>query len=138
MKVWALLIIQNNTCYLSKDGEEEIFYNKNFKCEGTVYPIVPLEEMRWLQEELKDDMKSIIFLHHSFINDFPKRGINNREEIRKKFVKKQVLLCMNGHDHGDNYSIVDGIPYHSPDAVTQLHQVVFYVKIALYLWGRNI
>ena len=100
-----------NTCYLGKDGKEEIFYNKNFKCEGTVYPIIPLEEIRWLQEELKDGMKSIIFSHHSFINDFTKRGIYNREEIRKKFVKKQVLLCLNGHDHGDDYSIVDGIPY---------------------------
>jgi len=100
-----------NTCYLGKDGKEEIFYNKNFKCEGTVYPIIPSEEIRWLQEELKDGMKSIIFSHHSFINDFTKRGIYNREEIRKKFVKKQVLLCLNGHDHGDDYSIVDGIPY---------------------------
>lgn len=100
-----------NTCYLSKDGKEEIFYNRNFKCEGTVYPIVPLEETRWLQEELKDDMKCIIFSHHSFINDFPKRGVYNREEIRKDFVKKQVLLCLNGHDHGDDYSIIDGIPY---------------------------
>ena len=100
-----------NTCYLGKDGKEEIFYNKKFKCEGTVYPIIPSEEIRWLQEELKDGMKSIIFSHHSFINDFTKRGIYNREEIRKKFVKKQVLLCLNGHDHGDDYSIVDGIPY---------------------------
>ena len=100
-----------NSCYLSKDGKEEIYYKRNFKNEGTVYPIVPLEEIRWLQEELKDDMKCIIFSHHSFINDFPKRGIYNREQIRKYFVRKQVLLCVNGHDHGDDYSIVDGIPY---------------------------
>ena len=100
-----------NTCYLLSDEKEEIYYKKNFKNEHTVYPIIPTEELRWLQEELNEDMKCIIFSHHSFINDFPKRGIYNREEIRKTFVGKQVQLCVNGHDHGDSYSFVDGIPY---------------------------
>ena len=100
-----------NTCYLSKEGKEEIFYKKNFKSEDTIYPVVPAEEIQWLQEELNGDMKCIIFSHHSFINDFPRRGVYNREEIRKIFAGKQVLLCLNGHDHGDDYSLVDGIPY---------------------------
>lgn len=100
-----------NTCYLRNDEKEEVYYKRNFKCNSAVYPIVPAEEIRWLQEELSEGMKCIIFSHHSFINDFPKRGINNREEIRKNFVKKQVLLCVNGHDHGDAYSFVDGISY---------------------------
>ena len=104
-------LIFMNTCYLSKDGREEIYYKKNFKSEGAVYPIVPAEEIQWLQEELNDDAKCIIFSHHSFINDFPRRGVYNREEIRKIFAGKQVLLCLNGHDHGDDYSLVDGIPY---------------------------
>ncbi|MBR3515881.1 MAG: metallophosphoesterase [Lachnospiraceae bacterium] len=104
-------LIFMNTCYLSKDGREEIYYKKNFKSEGAVYPIVPTEEVRWLQEKLNDDAKCIIFSHHSFINDFPRRGVYNREEIRKIFAGKQVLLCLNGHDHGDDYSLVDGIPY---------------------------
>ena len=100
-----------NTCYLLSDEKEEIYYKKNFKNEYAVYPIIPTEEIKWLQEELNKDMKCIIFSHHSFINDFPKRGIYNREEIRKTFVGKQVQLCVNGHDHGDGYSFVDGIPY---------------------------
>lgn len=100
-----------NTCYLRNDEQEEVYYKKNFKNSSSVYPIVPVEEIRWLQEELSDGMKCIIFSHHSFINDFSKRGVNNRKDIRKMFVGKPVLLCMNGHDHGDGYSIVDGIPY---------------------------
>ena len=104
-------LIFMNTCYLRSDGKEGIFYKKNFKSEHALYPIVPAEEIRWLQEELNDDMKCIIFSHHSFINDFPKRGICNREEICKSFDAKKVLLCLNGHDHGDDYSVVDGIPY---------------------------
>ncbi len=110
-----------NTCYLRNGENEEVYYKKNFKCDLAVYPIVPAEEIRWLQEELNEGMKCIIFSHHSFINDFPKRGINNREEIRKCFVEKQVLLCMNGHDHGDAYSFVDGISY-------------FTVNSANYAW----
>lgn len=100
-----------NTCYLRSVGKEEIFYKKNFKSGEVTYPIVPAEEIRWLQEELKDDKKCIIFSHHSFINDFPNRGVYNREEIRKLFAGRQVLLCLNGHDHGDSYSFADGIPY---------------------------
>lgn len=100
-----------NTCYLRNDETEEVYYKKNFKSNSAVYPIVPTEEIQWLQEELNEDVRCIIFSHHSFINDFPKRGISNREEIRKNFVEKQVLLCVNGHDHGDGYSFVDGISY---------------------------
>ncbi|MCR5721749.1 MAG: metallophosphoesterase [Lachnospiraceae bacterium] len=100
-----------NTCYLRSAGKEEIFYKRNFKSELATYPIVPAEEIRWLQEELKEDKKYIIFSHHSFMNDFPNRGVNNREEIRKLFAGRQILLCLNGHDHGDSYSFADGIPY---------------------------
>ena len=100
-----------NTCYLQRDGKEEVFYKRNFKSENTIYPVVPEEERHWLQEELNDDLKCIIFSHHSFVNDVPKRGVYNREEIRKNFPSKHVLLCVNGHDHGDALSYADGIPY---------------------------
>ena len=100
-----------NTCYLRSAGKEESFYKKNFKTEQVTYPLVPTEEIRWLQEELEYDKKCIIFSHHGFINDFPKRGVHNREEIRKLFADNQVTLCLNGHDHGDSLSFADGIPY---------------------------
>ena len=100
-----------NTCYLQRNGKDEVFYKKNFKSENTIYPVVPEEEIRWLQEELNDDMKCIIFSHHSFVNNFPKRGVYNRKEIRKNLDPKKVLLCVNGHDHGDDLSYAGGIPY---------------------------
>lgn len=100
-----------NTCYMRKDGHEEVYYKKNFKSHSAVYPIVPAEEMRWLEEELSDGMKCIIFSHHSLVNGFAKRGVNNREDIRELFAGKPVLLCLNGHDHGDTYSFVDGVSY---------------------------
>lgn len=100
-----------NTCYMRNDGHEEAYYQKNFRNCSAVYPIVPAEEIRWLQEELSDGMKCIIFSHHSLINGFAQRGVHNREDIRKLFVGKPVLLCLNGHDHGDHYCLVDGVSY---------------------------
>ncbi len=100
-----------NTCYVNLDGQEEIFYKDNFRSEGALYPVLPAEEIRWLKRELSDDMKYIVFSHHSLVNDFPKRGVYNREEVRKLFAGKQVLLCLNGHDHGDAFSFTDKIPY---------------------------
>lgn len=106
-------LIFMNTCYLKKDEREEVYYKRNFEQNSAIYPIVPSEEIKWLQDELKDEMKCIIFSHHSFINDFAKRGVYNRTDIRKLFKGKPVLLCMNGHDHGDSYSHVDGVSYYT-------------------------
>ncbi len=100
-----------NTCYLRDHEKEETYYNKNYKNNTSIYPIMPVEEIQWLREELSHGMKHIIFSHHSFANNFAKRGVYNREEIRKMFEEKPVLLCMNGHDHGDSYSYVNGISY---------------------------
>lgn len=102
-----------NTCYLNKDGQEEAYYQLNFRHSPCIYPIVPLEEIKWLENELRDGMKCIIFSHHSLVNDFGKRGVYNRENIRKLFKGKPVLLCMNGHDHGDSCACVDGVPYYT-------------------------
>lgn len=100
-----------NTCYMRKGEKEEGYYKNNYKNSSSVYPIVPEKEIRWLQEELNDGMKYIIFSHHSLINDFVRRGVDNREDIQKLFIGKSVVLCVNGHDHGDNYSLEDGISY---------------------------
>ena len=56
-----------------------------------------------------DDMKYIIFSHHSFLNDFANRGVYNRADIRELFRGKLELLCMNGHDHGDSFEIRENI-----------------------------
>ena len=50
-----------NTCYLSEGGAEKAYYKKNFKQRSSIYPIVPLDEIQWLQDELSDGTKCIIF-----------------------------------------------------------------------------
>ncbi len=102
-----------NTCYLNQDGKETAFYQRNHKQLNVIYPIIPLEEIQWLKNELSSEKKYIIFSHHSLVNNFVNRGVYNRADIRELFKDQEVLLCLNGHDHGDSYSVVDYIPYYT-------------------------
>jgi len=110
-----------DSCYFGRDGEESPFHGRNYKGEGSVYPLIPQSEKEWLERELSDGRKYVIFSHHSLVNAHKDRGICNREEIREMFQGKDVLLCMNGHDHGDGYAIADQIPYYT-------------VNSAAYVW----
>lgn len=110
-----------NTCYLSKNWVEEEFCSRNFKNTNSIYPIIPREEVKWLEEELSDKMKYIIFSHHSLSNEFAKRGVSNRKQIQSIFEKSSVLLCLNGHDHGDDLTVINDVPY-------------FTVNSANYVW----
>ena len=102
-----------NSCYFNKDGQDIAYLGRNYREGNSVYPILPKAELEWLEEELSDGKKYVIFSHHSLINDFRDRGIFNREEIRKLFKGKDILLCMNGHDHGDDFKTTEGIPYYT-------------------------
>ena len=102
-----------NTCFYNKDGVEEAFYENNYKVKGSVYPILPQEQLNWLRDELNDHKKHIVFSHHSFSNEFAKRGVQNRDTIQNMFSAKNVLLCMNGHDHGDAVIEKNGTTYYT-------------------------
>ena len=96
---------------MAENGAEEAYYKRNFKCSSSVHPIVPVDEIHWLQDELEAGTKCIIFSHHSFVNEFMKRGVSNKSTIQALFRDKSVLLCLNGHDHGDSFACVDGVSY---------------------------
>lgn len=120
-----------NANYIKTPNGSEPYYRRNYDKTTYTYPYVPKEEIEWLKNEIKDDQfYYVIFSHQSLSNDFMKRGISNREEIRAILEKrnsngKKVLLCMNGHDHGDNVKVINGI----------LLYIKFYV---LYLaWNKG-
>ena len=100
-----------NTNYLEDNEGEKAFYKKNFQEIPSKQPLLPADEMEWLQQELSDGMKYIVFSHHSLTNELPNRGVANREKVYEMFRGKEVLLCMNGHDHGDSYTCIDGTSY---------------------------
>lgn len=107
-----------NSCYFSKHGQESSYYRRNYKENNSLYPIIPKVEKEWLERELGDGKRYIIFSHHSLVNNHRDRGIYNREEIRALFQGKDVLLCMNGHDHGDEFAVVDEITYYTVNSAT--------------------
>ena len=107
-----------NSCYYSRDGQESAYYRRTYREDNSLYPIIPEEEKKWLEKQLSDGKKYIIFSHHSLVNNHRDRGIYNREEIRTLFQGKEVLLCMNGHDHGDEFAVVDDIPYYTVNSTT--------------------
>ena len=107
-----------NSCYFSKHGQESSYYRRNYKGNNSLYPVIPTVEKEWLERELGDGKRYIIFSHHSLVNNYRDRGICNREEIRALFQGKDVLLCMNGHDHGDEFAVVDEITYYTVNSAT--------------------
>lgn len=97
-----------DTCFIKTSSGYESYCNRNYDKTKDIYPILPDYELKWLESQLTDDSKYfVIFSHHSFENNFAKRGVYNRNEVRNLIDRvnntgKKVLLCINGHDHGDS------------------------------------
>lgn len=97
-----------DTCFIKTDNGYEPYCKKNYDKTKDIYPVLPDYELKWLEEQLSDDNEYyIVFSHHSFENKFAKRGVHNRLEVRDLINRinatgKKVLLCVNGHDHGDS------------------------------------
>jgi 3',5'-cyclic AMP phosphodiesterase CpdA len=97
-----------DTCFIKTDNGYKPYCKRNYDKTKSIYPILPDYEFKWLEYQLTDDSEYyVIFSHHSFENEFSKRGVYNRAEVRNlinsvNLTGKKVLLCINGHDHGDS------------------------------------
>lgn len=127
-KVEDIKFIVLDSCYIKKEGMF-IPYHKSYYNKSTdVYPILPDFELKWLKEQFNDDSKYyIIFSHHSLENEFLNRGISNRGEVRDIInslhndnTGKRVLLCMNGHDHGESIVKIDNSYYFGLNSMSYL------------------
>lgn len=106
-----------DTCYWKSEAGEFHFPNKLRI--PSLYPVLPQEQLTWLEEQLSDGKKYIIFSHMSLVNPFARRGIANKEDVQKLFAGKDILLCMNGHDHGSDLKWVNGVPYYTISSASQ-------------------
>lgn len=109
-----------NSCYLYRNGVEIPYLGRNYKEDGAIYPVVPSYETEWLKNELNDGKRHIIFSHHSLVNSHRDRGISNRSAVRDMLREKNVLLCMNGHDHGDDVKVIDNITYYTVNSASYM------------------
>lgn len=95
-----------NTCFMEHNQKEMLYQKGQFEKNADFYPIIP--------------QKYVIFSHHSLANDFDSRGVVNREAIRTLLEKRQTVLVMNGHDHGDDLKIINGIPYFTVNSMSYI------------------
>lgn len=112
--------------YIKTPNEVKPYYKRNYNKTTDDYPYIPEEQMKWLKNEIKDDkFYYVIFSHQSLSNDFMKRGISNREEVRSILEQRnshgrKVLFCMNGHDHGDDFKVINGIHYYTLNSMSYI------------------
>lgn len=110
-----------NSCYMKKNRIDYAYCKKNFEKEADLYPVIPDFEVKWLCEEMSGkDYNYVIFSHHSLVNDFAQRGIVNRQEIQGILSTRKTILCMNGHDHGQECKIVQNIPYYTLNSMSYI------------------
>jgi 3',5'-cyclic AMP phosphodiesterase CpdA len=115
-----------DTCFIKTDNGYEPYYKRNYDKSKDIYPILPDYQFKWLEEQLNDDSEYyIIFSHHSFENEFAKRGVYNRLEVRDLIDSvndsgKKVLLCVNGHDHGDSLEKIGQTYYFGLNSISYI------------------
>ncbi len=114
--------------YIKTADGYEPYCKRNYERTNGEYPYIPPEEVEWLKNELQEEQYYYVILaHQSLSNDFINRGIFNRREIRRILEErngngKKVLLCMNGHDHGDDVKIINGIHYYTLNSMSYIWQ----------------
>lgn len=115
-----------DACYIKRGDEYIPYYKKNYDKTSDSYPYIPPEELSWLENQLKDKCEYYFtFSHHSMANEYMKRGVANRQEVRAVLEKanengKRVLMCMNGHDHGDSATDINGICYYTLNSMSYI------------------
>ncbi len=112
--------------YIRK-ADGSIIYNQPMgEVKEYAYPYISEEELEWLKKEIEDDqLYYVIFSHHSLTNELANRGISNRNEVRRilehrNVEDKRILLCMNGHDHGDDCKELNGIYYYTLNSMSYI------------------
>ena len=106
-----------DTCYWrTAEGEHHFPNRRRIPSE---YPVLPREQLQWLQAQLADGKECIIFSHMSLVNPFGHRGVANKAEVQQTLAGGNVRLCLNGHDHGSDLKWVGGVPYYTVSSASQ-------------------
>lgn len=112
--------------FIKKKNDIIQFCKRNYDKSNDEYPYIPEDEIEWLKKEIEDKEKYyIIISHQSLANDFEKRGISNREEIRSILEESnlngsKILFCINGHDHGGNCKVINDIYYYTLNSCSNI------------------
>ncbi|GFZ31414.1 hypothetical protein CSC2_19400 [Clostridium zeae] len=115
-----------DTCFMQYGKEYVPYSKKNYDSATGVYPVLPKKEFDWLKKELEEECTYFVILsHHSFENEFMKRGVHNRKEVQQLIndvnkTGKKVLMCLNGHDHADSIRKIGDTYYFGVNAMSYI------------------
>ena len=81
------------------------------------------EQMEWLRSVLQEGEEPVcVFSHHSLVNEFARRGAADRVRIRSLLQARSTLLCMNGHDHGNDCRKIGRTVFFTVNAMSYVWQ----------------
>jgi 3',5'-cyclic AMP phosphodiesterase CpdA len=113
----SVKFIALDTCFIQNSCGYEPYSKKNYNTTKGIYPVIPQDELNWLEDQLADDYPFFVILsHHSLENEFAQRGVYNRNAVQELINRanssgKKVLLCLNGHDHADSIRKIEETYY---------------------------
>lgn len=81
---------------------------------------IPPEELEWLKEDLASTDKPVIVFVHQLLDGEGGHYVNNAGEVRQILqTNKNILGVFNGHNHGGQYTRIEGIHYYTLKAMVE-------------------
>lgn len=119
---WHFIVL-DSSFYRDHDGilrdyEQGIYFETND------LPYLSVEQLRWLEDELKSCDEPAIICSHQPLCHY-KGGIKNVDAFQKilrkaNSVHKKVYLCLNGHTHIDHLQTEEGVLYYTINSISNL------------------
>lgn len=111
-----------DTSHIKTDNGYIPFDRKNYRALDGIYPVLPEEQIVWLQKELDMAQEKVVILsHHSLENPFGNRGVQNRQAIQEILMASgKKIYCLNGHDHANSYHQMDSVHFMTINAMSYI------------------
>jgi len=118
--VGAVKFLCLDACWIKRGKDYLAFSAGEVLREGDQFPVVPPQELRWMEKELSDGTPyAVICIHHSLDNKWVSRCVQNKSRIREIIRRvncsgsTRVICVLSGHDHANALTRLDGVPYFS-------------------------
>ena len=112
--------------FLEKEKGYETFLCGGIRCillDTNRSPEENGEQLEWLRSVLQEGEEPVcVFSHHSLVNEFARRGAADRARIRNLLQTRRTLLCMNGHDHGNDCRKIGETVFFTVNAMSYVWQ----------------